>query len=326
MVITVAVLLLRPAPPPRPPAPAPVPLPTPRTGTMARTSVTDVKISKTGITLHENPADPVWVSSYRDVHNDAATYVRDPARGDFSFFGSFEEPIVSPGGRFVASLRYTRLTSTDFESIRLRDRATGQDREVRTVDKPRTLMDPSWSGDGRRVLATVLHVGREQRAVGFAVVDPVTGSVKITESASAGDARYHWGSDHDSVLQQAADGSVRVLDLDGKVLRSFTGVGRLTVGGATGTPFGVVFATVCPGQPRRICFWDERTGARKGEARLAAGATFNGWLDGRHFLSTVRAGKRTDVFLADAGGERVRTLITGPADELDKVTFWYSAK
>ncbi|MET8867215.1 protein kinase [Nonomuraea sp. NPDC004580] len=329
LAVTVAALLLRPAAPdPKPPAqPAPVPLPTPRAGTMALTAASELKIPETGLTLHENPADPVWVSSYRDGLNDVSTYVRDPATGAFAFYGRFQEPLVSPGGRFVASLPYSRLNRTDFDTIRIRDRGKGgQDREVRTVAKPRTLLDPSWSDDGRRLLATVLDDGVGRRAVGFAVVDPVSGSVKVTETKGTDDARYRWGSDHNSVLQQLPDGAVRALHLNGRPLRTLPGVGTLTGGGATETILGTILNTRCPEKGRNICFWDEQSGAKKGEVRLPKGAGFHGWLDERHFMATTRQGKNATVVLMDTTGKTVRPLISGPRKALDEVTLWLTRK
>ncbi|MET8869067.1 serine/threonine-protein kinase [Nonomuraea sp. NPDC004580] len=332
LAVSVAVLLLRPAPEaaPRPPAAASAPLPTPSPGTMAPEPVTEVKVPDTGIVLHENPADPLWVSSYSSAVEWAPGYVRDPVTGSFSLFGNIEEPVVSPGGRFVASLSRTRLISNDFESITIRDRALGRDGKPRTVDKPRTLMSPVWAEDGRRLLATVIEydTGKdaETRTLGFAVVDAVTGAVEVTEAPGPRGSRYAWGSDHASVLQEAGSGAVRVLDLDGAVLRSFEGVGELGIGGAVRTPLGAVFSTDCPGKSRNICFWDERTGVKKGEARLPAGAAFHGWLDGRHLLVTLREGDQARVVMADATGTPVRTLISASGEALDDVAFSFSRK
>ncbi|WP_222871617.1 serine/threonine protein kinase [Nonomuraea sp. PA05] len=322
--VTAAVLLLRPAPVPEPSAPAP--LPTPSAGSMALTSASEVKIAGSGIVVHENAADPAWVSSYIDSRDNAEAYVRDPATKAFAYFGNFERPAVSPGGRFVASLSPTRTRRPDFETIRIRDRATGRDGELRTVNKPHMLDHPVWSADGRLLLATVLGAESGAGAVGFAVVDPVAGSVKVVETESADKAVYKWGSDEKSVLQQARDGSVRVLGLNGAVLRTFSEVGALAAGGAAETTLGSVFNTKCPDNARNICFWDEGTGAKKGEARLPDGAQFHGWLDDSHLLATVAGARTTDVIMTDATGKPVRTLISGPRKEVDKITFWFSVK
>ncbi|MEO3788772.1 protein kinase [Nonomuraea sp. B10E15] len=323
--VTAAVLLTRPSPPPVTSAGLP---PAPRSGPMPPTSVSELELPDTGITVHENPADPVWVSSYHD-HRKGRTgsYVRDPATRRFAFFGSLEEPIVSPGGGYVASLSSIRLQRTDFETIRLREVATGRDRDLRTVDKPATLFWPAWSPDGRRLLATVVEPGEPARAVGFAVVDPVAGTVRVTRVAVAGQPRYAWGADARSVVYGAPGGVVKVLALDGKELRAFPDVGEVAAGGVARMSLGAVFATKCPDNTRNICFWDEASGDRKGVARLPEGGSFNGWMDGRHFLATVPGGGgNTDVVLMDATGRPVRTLADGPAAELDDVALWFTRK
>ncbi|MGW0806866.1 protein kinase domain-containing protein [Nonomuraea sp. NPDC002799] len=327
--VTVALLLLlRPAPAPGPPAPTAPPLPTPRQGPMALTSVSELKIPDTGITVHENPADPIWVSSYHDHRKQGtyASYARNAATGAFGFFGNWEEPIVSPGGGYVASLSITRFRKAGFENIRLREVATGRERELRTVDKPATLTQPRWSADGRRLLATVMAAAESDRAVGFALVDVVAGAVKIIKVAEADAARYAWGSDGASVLHQAADGAVRVLDLAGKPVRVHAGVGKLVSGEVVRTTLGTVFTTICRDISRNICLWDEMSGDRKGVVSLPKGAAFRGWLDERHFLATKPAAQRTDVVLMDLNGQVVRTLADGPAAEVDQVVLWFTRK
>ncbi|MFC5825533.1 protein kinase domain-containing protein [Nonomuraea insulae] len=328
-VVAAALLLLRPAPAPPPSlAPTPTPPPAPRPGPMALDSVSKLKLPETGITLYENPADALWVTSYHDQRKGGInpTYTRDPATGAFAFFGTWEEPIVSPGGGYVASLSITRATRTDFETIRLRDRASGRERQLRTVDKPATLTRPRWSDDGRRLLANVIDTGASNQTVGFAVVDPVAGSVKVTKVAGAGKSAFAWGADRGSVMYQPPGGRIWVLDLDGRQVRGFSGLGQLMVSGVEKTQLGAIFATQCPDISRNVCFWDAQSGAKKGEARLPKGAAFSGWLDDRYFLATRPNGRNTDVVMMDATGHAVRTLATGPKAELDAIVLWYSRK
>ncbi|SEF64698.1 Serine/threonine protein kinase [Nonomuraea solani] len=325
-----AVLYFRPAPaPPAAPTPKPVAVPVPRQGLLAPASVSELKIPETGVTLHENPADPAWVSSYvdhRPGRNDPS-YVRDPSGKSFAYFGSFAEPIVSPGGGYVASLSVTRVNRTDYETILLRDRATGRDRDIRTVDKPDTVYGTAWSADGRRLLATVLDDRRKPRVpVGFLVIDPVGGSVTRTETEDGGTGTYAWGADTDTVLHEARGGVIRVLKVDGTLLRSFPGKGTLLPGGADRTPFGTVFTTTCPKKSSYICFWDLQTGAAKGDTRLPKGGAFHGWLDERHFMVTKPAGKNAEVAMMDTKGRVVRVLVDGPAEEMKSVVVWFTRK
>ncbi|MFF0773228.1 hypothetical protein ACFYUK_30350 [Nonomuraea wenchangensis] len=86
---------------------------------------------------------------------------------------------------------------------------------------------------------------------------------------------------------------------------------------------GAVFATSCPKRTGRVCYWDVRTGAARGETRLPAGGAFNGWLDDGHFLGTVPGkGKSRAVVMLDPKGKMVRTLAEGPADEIGNVVLW----
>ncbi|MFI6734458.1 serine/threonine protein kinase [Nonomuraea sp. NPDC050451] len=328
--ITAAVLLTRPAPPPgaRTPSLIAAPLPAPREGRMGLTSTAKLKIPDTRITLYENPADPIWVSSYHDQRNGTGypSYVRDPATGTFGYFGGWEEPIVSPGGGYVASLSATRFRAPEFETLRIRDRVTGQDRQLRTVDKPATLFRPNWSADGRRWLATVIEDQEQDRVVGFAVVDPAAGTVKLTKVAGGNDVRFGWGADGKSVLYGMPGGAVRVVDLEGRPVRTFTGVGELYEGGVARTTLGLIFSTKCPDISVNVCFWDAENGAKKGVARLPKGGAYHGWLDDAHFLAGMPDGKNTDVVLADATGRTVRKLATGPKAEITRVALWFTRK
>ncbi|NUS08514.1 MAG: serine/threonine protein kinase [Nonomuraea sp.] len=299
--------------------------PAPRQGALALTSTVDVKIPDTGITLHENPADPVWVSSYHDKRDGLSSYVRDPATGRFGAFGTWHEPIA-PGGGYVASLS-TRSIRTDFETIRLRDRVTGWSGEIRTVAKPATLFYPAWSEGGRRLLVTVFEPdGKGNRAVGFTIVDPVKRTARTVKASDGGRGMYVWGSDGGTMLHAMPGGAVRALDLNGRQVRRFDRVGDLAAGGVRRTTFGTVFATTCPGKQGDICLWDESTGARKGVIRLPKGGGFHGWLDDGHFLGTLPGGRTTKLVLMDAQGRVVRALADGPAAELGKVVLWFTRK
>ncbi|WP_188194382.1 serine/threonine protein kinase [Nonomuraea sp. SYSU D8015] len=327
-IVTVVVLIARPAPAPAPRSvPTPTP-PAPRPGPMALTSTSELKIPDTKITLYENPADPVWVSSYYDTRLDGQrlSYVRDPATGAFAFFANMQEPIVSPGGGYVVSLPVARIARTDFETIVLHDRVTGRDGEIRTVDKPATLFSPTWAKDGRRLLVSVFDTSRKPvPAVGFMVLDPAARSFTVSKVEDGGNGTYEWGTG-DTVLHSAADGVVRVLDLRGGRVRTFPGLGELLPGGAARTSLGTVITTTCPKKSEYVCFWDEATGGAKGDVRLPEGARFRGWFDEKHFMATVPDGKDIKVVMMDTGGRSVRVLAEGPATEMDGVVLWFTRR
>ncbi|WP_328815647.1 serine/threonine-protein kinase [Nonomuraea cypriaca] len=326
LAVVVAVLLTRPQPEP-PARPAPVP-PTPLAGPLALASSAELKLPDTGITLYENPADPVWVSSYHDQRSGGGfeSYVRDPATGTFAHFGTLQEPVVSPGGGYVASLSGTRVRRLDFETIVLRDRVTGRNGEIRTVDKPDSLLLPRWSPDGRRLLATVYEVGESSSEVtGFLVLDAAARTTMITEAPGEGEGGFEWGSDGRTVLR-GSGGAVRKLDLGGRLVAEFPGVGELVAGGGSRGSLGTVFATICPDKSGNVCLWDEGSGGKRGTVRMPEGSRFHGWLDDGHALAALRDGEHAKLVMLDQDGRDVRTLAGGPAAELDAVTLWFTRR
>ncbi|MBB6552435.1 serine/threonine-protein kinase [Nonomuraea rubra] len=291
---------------------------------MRTSSTATVRLPGWSIKVHDNPDDPLWVSSVFGAADDPVVgnpaYVRDPASGTFTFFGNLQTPVVSPGGRYVAALSIGTLARTDFNVLRLVTRRTGEDVGIRTSDKPGDTTDLRWSDDGRLLLSVHEGTGKARRATGFVVVDPVTRAVTVRDVPGGGAGPYVWGPG-DSVLHQSGDGAVRLYDLKGAELRSFTGVGELLAANAvTGPGHGTVFGTRCPQPGRRLCLWDAVTGRRAAEVPLGEGHEFQGWLDGEHYLATTSSGGRTRMVMTDLRGKAVRTLVEGPAKELDGVT------
>ncbi|MEU7742818.1 protein kinase [Nonomuraea sp. NPDC049158] len=298
------------------------------------TSTTTAKVPGTKITLHENPADPVWVNSaYGTVRRGEGSpaYVRDAKTGKFQYFGNFQQPTVSPYGAYVAALSITTLTRTDYNTIRLVTTATGEDVELRTADKPGNTLDARWNADGRHLLMTFSN-GRpgSQNTAGFVIVDAATKSVRSRLTPGGRKGGYSWGPDASTLMRQERDGAISFVGLDGTVVRTFRDKGDLmNVGTATvriGTGTATVFATVCPGTLKGICLWDATTGARRAVIPSDKSTTFNGWLDSEHFLTTVTKAGTTRLVLAGLDGKTKRVLAEGPATELKAVTLWYSRK
>ncbi|MEV6159792.1 protein kinase [Nonomuraea sp. NPDC052129] len=298
------------------------------------TSTTTAKVPGTKITLHENPADPVWVSSaYGTAQRGEGSpaYVRDPKTGRFQYFGNFQQPTVAPQGAYVAALSITTLSRTDYNTIRLVTMATGENVELRTADKPGDTLDARWNADGRHLLMT-LSTGKpaSRNAVGFVIVDAVTKSVRSRLTPGGHKGGYSWGPDASTLMRQETDGAISFVGLDGTVVRSFRAKGDLmNVGTATvrlGTATATVFATACPGTLKGVCLWDATTGTRRAVIPSDTSTTFNGWLDTEHFLATVTKADTTRLVLAGLDGKTKRVLAEGPATELKAVTLWYSRK
>ncbi|MFI6709138.1 protein kinase [Nonomuraea sp. NPDC050478] len=321
---TAVVLGLRSTPDgPIPPAPQRV-----SSGSMSTGSTTTSTLPGTGVELHENPADPIWASSYYGgfAEADFPAYVRDPRSGTFQRFGSFQIPVVSPGGRYVAALPVSNLDVTDHNTLRLVDRGTGEDVTLRTAGKPGLTLDPAWTADGGRLLLTLRAGPDEQRTVGFVVVDPAAKSVQTRRTDFGGEAGYGWGPDGSTLVTQGGDGAIRYVGLDGRVLRTFTGKGALIRGGVAGTTAGRVFTTTCREGSRDVCLWDAATGERKAVIPPAKGMVFNGWLDRSHFLATVIGREKGRLVLGGMDGEAVRVLAEGPADQLNQISVWFTPR
>ncbi|MEU4223340.1 serine/threonine-protein kinase [Nonomuraea sp. NPDC026600] len=298
------------------------------------TATTTAKIPETKITLHENPADPVWVSSAYGallLGEGAPAYVRDAKTGTFEYFGNFQQPTVSPHGTYVAALSTTTLNRTDYNTIRLVTTATGEDVELRTADKPGDTIGTTWNADGRHLLMTIYTGKTDLRTMaGFVIVDAATKTVRSRLTAGGYKGGYSWGPDASTLMRQERDGAISFVGLDGTVIRSFRGMGDLMHRSAAtlriGTETATVFSTACPGKPRDVCLWDVVTGTRKAVVPGDENTTFSGWLDSEHILALVTKGGTTRVVLVGLDGKIKRLLAEGPAKQLKAISLWYSWK
>ncbi|MEU6795197.1 serine/threonine-protein kinase [Nonomuraea wenchangensis] len=295
-------------------------------GPMRTSSTATVRLPDSAIKVHDNPEDPLWVSSAFVATPDAVAYTRDPKSGQLTYFGSFQTPVVSPGGAYVAAVAVGILSRAEFSTLRLVTRRTGEDVRIRITDKPGDIGEIRWSDDERLLLTVFEGEGKSRRATGFIEVDPATRVVTVRDVPGGGPGPYAWGPG-DTVLHQSEDGAVRFHDLKGAELRSFTGVGDLlAVNVVTSPRYGTVFTTRCPPPGRDLCLWDAGTGVRAAEVPLGDGHAFDGWLDHDHYLATTSGGGVTKVVMVDLKGKAVRTLAEGPTKEFDDVTLWLTAR
>ncbi|WP_170991288.1 serine/threonine-protein kinase [Herbidospora galbida] len=304
--VTAAVVLTRPDPPPAAPAAPPPAAPVPVVARpMAATSTVDVEIETLGVTLHENPADGLWASSYEDTQGDGegTGYVRDPATGRFVSVGAMTEPLVSPGGRFVAVLSAARLLTSDFDFIAVTDRTTGTTREVKTLTRPALARRPVWSADGTRLLMTATGLEDDSPATGFVLVDPVTGTTETRDVAAGGDEAFHWGPE-EGTLARETGGTTTVYTLTGEVVRELKDTGDLHA-----TRDGLLLTGCAAG---RLCLLDAVTGAERRRFPLAKGLIVGGWLDDDHVMASRRGKDRFEVVLLDLDGKQTRVLAEGP--------------
>nr|BFE87709.1 hypothetical protein GCM10020093_103100 [Planobispora longispora] len=296
--------------------------------TMAAEPTARTPVPGSGVTLHEDPADEMRVSSYWDRRSkEAPWFLRDPRSGAFRPVVEPRQAMeVAPGGRLVASLSALRLYTLDYDRVHIADRASGGSYDIRTVDRPLFTGDLSWNDDGTRLLLTVYAEARDDApSVGFAVADPAGRTARVTRMPAT-EHPYIWGPEPGTVLQRGPGGAVRVYGLDGTPRRTIPGVGDLLRGGAVATAGGGLFLTACPDAPGDTCVWDYRSGAREARLRTGGRITVHGWLGAEHLLATRKGAKVSEVVMLDLSGKAVRVLADGPAAEVDKIALSYTRK
>ncbi|WP_182887667.1 serine/threonine-protein kinase [Microbispora sp. H10885] len=265
-------------------------------------------------TLHEAPTDPVRITSFLVKVDSLATpaYVRVPGRAAFRRLEERYDPVVSPDGTMVASVRQdVSGVSSLRNEVLFTGRGTAARFSVPTVTRPLVATSPEWSRDGRRLLLTVsAGVVRERLAVGFAVVDVKARTTTFTriEDARASAATYRWTPDGTSVIRWTARGKdgIRVYGLDGTLRRTIGGLRWTDAVDVGFSPSGRLLAALCPGEDRRACVADAVTGRRRASFPLPASGALWGWFNEDHLLVFDRSHATWRVHVVDLTGREVR--------------------
>ncbi|NJP23647.1 MULTISPECIES: hypothetical protein [Microbispora] len=285
-----------------------------------------------GLTLHEEPADPVILTSYHaaaDGRTDLA-YARLPQGGFTAVGGDVVLAEVSPGGRWLAVLNSLYVAESERQSIAFTDRRTGERFTVTGLGSPYISSGPQWSRDGARLLLTVYDYGKGTDAVypaGFLVADPATRRARFVQTANAEDAQAHlalpesaravgyfrWMPDGAGVIgpyttpEQAL--GTRVWDLSGRLLRSMHWTGPSVGAGDVFSPSGRLFATTGCEKRNAVCLWDAVTGERARTVPGHEGGGVLGWYDEEHLIVSEPAGEdRVRAVVTDFKGRGVRVL------------------
>ncbi|GLX94652.1 hypothetical protein [Herbidospora sp. NBRC 101105] len=324
--------LLAPAPAPqaRKAAPSPAPMPRP----VAFPSPGPSPLPLAGGVLDERPGDPLRLASYRaSVSADAtAAFARSRDGAGFERTGGDNHvSVVSPDGRWTATIDELFVASRERLDVEFTDRGSGRRFTVPTIAAPLSAHHPAWSPDGTRLLLSLwITDGGPDDIVpfGFVVVDPATRAATVVETANDADREAFLATDPEARLgalpafRWTPDGrevatayltpegrfGVRFHDLTGRALRSFHWVG-LPAGPAWFSPDGQSFVTTQCEKRHVFCVWDTTTGARRGGVPSAEGDGVIGWFDATHLLfSREKKGEyRADVI--DFSGETTRTLV-----------------
>ncbi|WP_062429890.1 hypothetical protein [Herbidospora daliensis] len=323
--------LLAPAPAPQARKAAPSAAPTARPAAFPSPGASPLALA--GGVLNERPGDPLRLASYRASVSDGATAAFARSRDGAGFDrtgGDNHVSVVSPDGRWTATIDELFVASTDRLSVEFTERGSGRRFTVPTVAAPLSAHHPAWSPDGTRLLLSlwVSQGATDVVPFGFVVVDPATRAATVVETANDADRdaflaadpevrlgalpAFRWTPDGREVatayLTPEGRFGVRFHDLTGRVVRGFHWVG-LPAGTSWFSPDGSSFVTTQCEKRHVFCVWDTATGARRGGVPSEKGDGMLGWFDATHLLfSREEKGEyRADVI--DFAGETTRTLV-----------------
>jgi serine/threonine protein kinase len=288
------------------------------------TPSSDLRLPGTKTTVHENPDDPVRLTSFMYLGSkESKSYARD-TKGDFESTGPFQEPVVSPDGTWLAILPWLKDSLPQpYDLVRLINRSTGREFAVRLTDKPLQNFVPRWSSDGRRLLLTTVEVNaaNQRTSVGFVIVDRDTATARSVSVRDRGAAAYSfvWAPGENSVAQRSHENrrsGISFYDLTGKLLRTVTDTGDPGDRESLFSPAGKLFATYCPGVYATACVWDTATGRRVTTVPLPSKRTLIGWYNDAHLIVNDLTGPVAHVTVTDFKGEQVRLLAEIPQAEI----------
>ena len=225
---------------------------------------TDIELAGTGITLHENPKDPIRLGGYLSVAQPFGSFARDKGKDTFTQVGTALQPVLSPQGDKVALNPFAKFTDSTFDYLKIRDLATGTEFSVPTVEQPWQGHSPVWSADGSKVLLSVRDPDKGV-SDGFVVVDVVARkATRVLTEAVAADTMPFTFTPDGSVARGFYDGKRYGIDIygpDGQIARTMHWVGQPRVTNWF-SPSGAYFLTVCPNE-EDLCVWDTKTGNRR---------------------------------------------------------------
>jgi serine/threonine protein kinase len=302
----------------------------------------DLKPPGLTLTTHENPSDPVHLTSYfvADVKGKTyTTYARDLGRDTFKLAakdGDYGDPAVSPDGAWLAINPWFKFAGSTSDSLTIVNRATGERFAVPTVAKPLQGYYARWSPDSKRVLLTLYQLQgsdpNKQYAGGFVIVDVATRRATVVTTGGDRDDRgfYEWAPGGKSVaisyVHDASQWGLRFRDLQGRVGRSIGWVGSAT-GPERFSPSGRSFLTYCPRGKATLCVWDSGTGNRAATVPvLNDGVIVRGWWDENHLIAVDTRKNTYKYDVIDFHGKVLRTLAEIPKKDEDVAELRFSPK
>jgi eukaryotic-like serine/threonine-protein kinase len=273
--------------------------------------LTDTKLKDVAVTLHEHPDDSMRLVSYLGSGGKFSSFARPPA-GEFKEVGSYEQPVLSPGGDWVALNPMLKFQTSELDQIKFVRMSTGESFVVSTVKKPLQGLTPVWSRDGGRLLVSVYNQDKERRLVGFVVIELATRkAVHVETEYTDNPSLYYNFAPDGTIVRGFWDGKnsgIEFYDTSGEVTKTMHWVG-LPRGGEWFSPSGKRLATVCP-NGKELCVWDLATGARQATVDFGdAKGSFLGWFNEKHLMVQDPGKKKTQqIKIIDFIGDVKRVL------------------
>ncbi len=288
-----------------------------------RAATRRLRLPRLRATLHENPADPVQVTSLFHIDRAAGTTRAYARTGDeFRQVAESHEALPSPGGEWLALVPWLKPeTPGSDDTLRLIKRATGEEFQIAVARTPLRTFTPHWSSDGRRLLLTLYEpTSRGLLATGFVIVDTATAKATtvMPDTGDRSDTAFTWAPGDTGVIHRFTRNSnvgLRVFDLHGKPIREYPAVGEPSHRENTYAPITTHFATACPKQPKSICIWNTQTGHRETTVPVPTGATLIGWYNDAHLLIADETHTPRRIVAVDLTGRITRVLAEIPAAE-----------
>ncbi|NRQ39507.1 protein kinase [Nonomuraea sp. NN258] len=291
--------------------------PVPRTGTK-RT------LPGGAISLFENPADPITLTSYEiydKKKDDWIDYARGSLRGTFTKYAGNWESMVSPDGRYLAS-RGRSYSSDGYDFIVIADRNTGARSTIKTVKKPLISTIRAWSRDGSKILLNIeKKVGNDWIYPGVAVVDVAAEKARVItiKDSQVQSTAFGWDGDMQGVVNVVGKNKgVRFFDASGKATHTAQNVGPLPAGTQDiFSPSGKQFLSDCPGEDEiDTCVWDSKSGERLRKFTSECDKVL-GWYNESHlFCWEQDIGDKDEIQVVDLNGKLLRKLLEVP-DNID---------
>ncbi|UBU16744.1 protein kinase domain-containing protein [Nonomuraea gerenzanensis] len=280
----------------------------------------------TSVRLDERDGDPIRLASYT-VDGGERLYVRKHATGRFAPDLRYFEYALDPATNLALGTDVDYSTDL-YATVSIVDHVSDRSRVVELSRKPIFPTTPRWSPDGRYGLVT-LYKGAEGDAEehGYGIIDVAAGTGRAFEvdDAGAGEWRFFWDAGGRAVGTWT-DGRMRFYDLNGKAVRTLSGVGTpVWVEGDDISPSGSRFLAHCTSAGTALCARPTSGGDAEPIRVPFASNRLIGWWDDEHLAVWRAKGGGYEAVVIDLTGKVGRVLATaGKKSEFDRMGFRFS--